>query len=126
MRLKRAMLVTGRSVSAGEPFRALVDQLGDAVGGVFNGVQAHNPVDRVVELIQEAKTVDADVFIGVGGGSPIDAAKLAALGVSEGVETTEDLSRLYVEFEYPSTVRIRPLSSAAAPDLRGAHDAVGR
>jgi len=113
--LKRAMLVTGRSVSAGEPFRALVDSLGDAVGGVFNRVQAHNPVDRVVELIQEAKKVDADVFIGVGGGSPIDAAKLAALGVSEGVDTTEDLSRLYVEFEYPSTVRIRPLSSEPLP-----------
>ncbi|QEC50667.1 iron-containing alcohol dehydrogenase [Baekduia soli] len=113
--LKRAMLVTGRSVSAGEGFAALVESLGDRVVDVYNKVEAHNPVQRVVELIEQARKADADVFVAVGGGSPVDAAKLAALGVSEGIDDTAGLAEYAVKFEYPDIIKIRPQTAEPLP-----------
>ena len=113
--LKRAFLVTGNSVGSGQAFAALVEDLGDRVVGVFKGVKAHNPVELIVDLIREAKEYDVDVFVAVGGGSPVDAAKLAAIGIAEGSESVEDLARNYLEFEYPSTIRQRPLTGDPLP-----------
>lgn len=113
--LSRAYLVTGRSVGSSAHFRDLVDELGDSVAGVYDRVLAHNPVDRVVELIGEARASGADVLIAVGGGSPIDAAKLAALGVAHGITTAEGLAEFAVVFEYPDTVKIRPLDTPPLP-----------
>ena len=113
--LSRAYLVTGRSVGSSAHFRDLVDELGDSVAGVYDRVLAHNPVDRVVELIGEARASRADVLIAVGGGSPIDAAKLAALGGAHGITTAEGLAEFAVVFEYPDTVKIRPLDTAPLP-----------
>ena len=112
---RRALLVTGRTVGASALFARLVDDLGDRVVDVFSGVEAHNPVERVVELIGCAREVGADVIVAIGGGSPVDAAKLAALGVAEGIASTEELASFAVQFEYPSTLRVRPLSAAPLP-----------
>jgi alcohol dehydrogenase len=113
--LRRAMLVTGRSVSAGPAFAALTGALGDRVVDLYTRVEAHNPVGRVVELIDQARRADADVLVAVGGGSPIDAAKLAALGLSEGVEDVEGLARLAVRFTYPDGVEIPPQTGVPLP-----------
>lgn len=115
--ISRAMLVTGRSVGSSPHFRDLVDELGGAVAGVYDRVLAHNPVDRVVELIGEARACDADALLAVGGGSPIDAAKLAALGVTHGIATATELAEFAVVFEYPDTVKIRPLDATPLPVL---------
>jgi alcohol dehydrogenase class IV len=112
---RRALMVTGRSVSSSVPFQELRDQLGDAVVGVFDGVKSHNPVDEVVAIIDQARGSEAEVLIAVGGGSPIDAAKLVAVGVAEGVRTAEELARFYVAFEYPNRIRVRPLSACPLP-----------
>jgi alcohol dehydrogenase class IV len=112
---ERAFLVTGRSIGSGQPFRDLVDNLGDRVAGVFDTVQAHNPVDLVVEIVGQARAADANVIVGVGGGSPVDAAKLAAIGVTHDVQTTEDLAKFYLKFTYPSTIEVRPLDTKPLP-----------
>ncbi|MBB4137994.1 iron-containing alcohol dehydrogenase [Gordonia humi] len=113
--LQRVFLVTGRSVGSSAPFAELVDDLGDVVVGTFARVEAHNPVHTIVELIDEARTAGADCFVAVGGGSPIDAAKLAAVGLCEDSKSIDDLSRNYLVFEYPNTIRRRPLSAEPMP-----------
>jgi alcohol dehydrogenase class IV len=112
---RRALLVTGRTVGASAVFAEVVEDLGDRVADIFDGVEAHNPVERIVELIGRAREVGAEVIVAIGGGSPIDAAKLAALGVAEGIASTDELATFAVQFEYPSTVRVRPLSVAPLP-----------
>jgi alcohol dehydrogenase class IV len=111
----RVMVVTGRTIGASPELAELRDELGDRVVDVFTGVEAHNPVERVVELILRAREVGAEAIVAVGGGSPIDAAKLAALGVVEGVSSTEELAGFALQFEYPSTVRVRPLEREPLP-----------
>lgn len=111
----RAMVVTGKSLGAEPIFEALTSSLGPTLVGVFRGVQAHNPVQVLGDLIEQSRLVDADVFIGVGGGSPIDAAKLAALGVLEGVTDPKELAHYAVQFEYPDKEYVEPLKGRPAP-----------
>ncbi|MFB9932014.1 iron-containing alcohol dehydrogenase [Amycolatopsis halotolerans] len=113
--LRRVFLVTGRSVGGSEAFAKLAADLGDRVAGTFSRIKAHNPVELIVELIGQARAAEADAFVAVGGGSPCDAAKLAAIGLSEGSGSVEDLARNYLEFEYPSTIRRRPLTGTPMP-----------
>lgn len=115
--LNRAVIVTGKSVGATDHFAQVVTELGDRVAAVYSRVEAHNPIGGIMGLVEFARSVDADSLIGIGGGSPIDAAKLAAGGISEGCRTVEDLAKNYVQFEYPSTVRIRPLDGSPLPVL---------
>ncbi|WP_238586453.1 iron-containing alcohol dehydrogenase [Rhodococcus rhodochrous] len=113
--LRRVFLITGRSVGSGDAFAQLTADLGDRVVGTFKQIQAHNPVEGIVELIKAAREADADVFVAVGGGSPVDAAKLAAIGLAEGSASVEDLARNYLVFEYPNTIRQRPLTGKPMP-----------
>jgi alcohol dehydrogenase class IV len=112
---QNAFVVTGQSVAAIPPFQRLIDELEPRVAGVFDRAQAHNPVDRVLEIIDQARAADADVIIGAGGGSPIDAAKLAALGITHKVHSKEDLARYYLKFTYPDTIKVLPLSHKPLP-----------
>ena len=111
----RAMLVTGRSLGSDPLFDALVGELGPTCVGTFREIQAHNPVDVLVELISMSRDLGADVFVGVGGGSPIDAAKFAALGVLEGIDRSRALAEYAVQFEYPDKEWVKPLSGTPAP-----------
>lgn len=113
--LKRVFLVTGHSVGSSEAFAALASDLGDRVVGIFDQVKAHNPVELIVELITAAKSAQAEAFVAVGGGSPVDAAKLAAIGLCEGSESVEDLARNYLVFEYPNTIHQKPLTGTPTP-----------
>lgn len=111
----RAMLVTGRSLGSTGIFNDLVAELGGLVAGAYRKVQAHNPIELVSELILQARDVGADGFVGVGGGSPMDAAKLAALGTLEGLTDPKQLAEYAVQFEYPDKEYVKPLSGTPAP-----------
>ncbi len=111
----RAMLVTGHSLGSTTIFRELVAELGALAVGVFTQVKAHNPVEIVAALIHQARELKADIFVGVGGGSPIDAAKLASLGIVEGVTNPKELAAYAVQFEYPDKEYVKPLRGSPAP-----------
>jgi len=115
--LSRTVLVTGKSVGSSDYFYALARELGERVAGVYTEVQAHNPVETIVDLIEFSKKAGVDSFLGVGGGSPIDAAKVASVAISEGNRSVEDIARNYLRFEYPSTVKVRPLTAVPMPVL---------
>ncbi len=114
-RYGKALLITGRSVGASPPFQGLVKELGSRVAAVVREVRAHNPVDGVMELVARARDVRADVIVAVGGGSPIDAAKLASLGVGAGVTTLDELTSYRIVFEYPSTIHIKAFEATPLP-----------
>ena len=69
----------------------LVTRLGDALGnrlaGVRTGIGAHTPRTDVVAAANEARAVQADLLLTLGGGSLTDAAKM--VGLCLGNEVTE-------------------------------------
>jgi alcohol dehydrogenase class IV len=111
----RVIVLTGKTLGASAALEELRAALGDRLVDVYTGVEAHNPVERVVEMIARTREVGAEAIVALGGGSPSDAAKLTALGVVEGVETTADLAEFAVRFEYPATTVIRPLTRTPLP-----------
>ena len=82
--LKRAVVVTGKTLGASR----LLDQITAALGArcltVYTGAQQHVPLKTIRELVNEIKRTDADCLISFGGGSPIDTAKVAAASILTG------------------------------------------
>lgn len=112
--LKRALLLTGKTLGASPQFADLVNSLGERTAGVYTRVEAHNPVKRLAELVGIAQSVNADVVIGIGGGSAIDAAKLTALGVGEGIHEAHDFLQYSISHGLPDLKGV-PLSVIAVP-----------
>jgi len=76
---RRAFVFTGKSIASRTP---LLDQVKDLLGGrcvgVDSGIRQHSPDSDVAAAAAAVAEAKADLLIGLGGGSPIDAAKLAA------------------------------------------------
>ena len=53
--------------------------LGDRCAGIFHGIRAHSPRDDVARAAVAARDAGADLLVAIGGGSVIDAAKVAQL-----------------------------------------------
>jgi maleylacetate reductase len=100
---KRTLIVTTKTLGRSKLLDQLKSPLGSAMAGVFSATSQHVPSKTVEALIAEARRVNADSFLSFGGGTPIDSAKAAAMGLLGG-----------------QTPRgIDPHSQAAAPEVRG-------
>jgi alcohol dehydrogenase class IV len=76
----RALIITGNTLATQTDIIASVVQaLGALHAGTFASIRQHAPGSGVNQALDAARALDADVLIGVGGGSPIDAAKVVAL-----------------------------------------------
>ena len=75
--LRRAVIVTGRTLGASAQLDRITQPLGDRCVLVFRQAQQHVPSCSVAELAQAIRQHDADCVISFGGGSPIDTAKAA-------------------------------------------------
>src|SRR5246127_3384267 len=82
--LKRALVITSKSLGASPLIEHVTSAVGERLAGVFTGIQQHGPSKTLMAAVEEAKRVNADCLIGFGGGSPIDAAKLVAMAVMTG------------------------------------------
>lgn len=80
---KRPMLMTNRSVRAGGHVASLEAMLGDSLVAAFDQVHPHVQDIQVEEALTLAKESDADVIVGMGGGSPIGMAKAVASRLEE-------------------------------------------
>jgi alcohol dehydrogenase class IV len=68
--------------------------LGAAVLPAFTRLKPHTPFEVVLELCERIREDNADAILVIGGGSAVDAAKIAALAASVGVRDYEDLLAL--------------------------------
>jgi maleylacetate reductase len=82
--LKRAVIVTGRTLGGSPLLDRVTTGLGSRCMAVYKGAQQHVPLKTIHELINEIKRNDADCLISFGGGSPIDTAKVAAASILTG------------------------------------------
>lgn len=84
---KTALLVTGRRSAVLSGAQAAILAVLEAQGvcaHIFNEVENDPAYDTIEKAAQMARDVKADFIIGIGGGSPVDAAKaIAVLAVNE-------------------------------------------
>lgn len=75
--ISRPLIVTGTSLATKTNIVEQVKQATNCDGTIiFSGIQQYSPIENVKEALMELKKNNADGIIAVGGGSPIDAAKL--------------------------------------------------
>lgn len=95
---KRALIVTGKSSAVNgsleDVTQALREQKKEYV--IFDKTQPNPPVEQVMELREIGIREQVDFVIGIGGGSPMDAAKAAALMIAQ---PDKDASYLYEKGE---------------------------
>ncbi|KAF5009810.1 hypothetical protein F66182_15518, partial [Fusarium sp. NRRL 66182] len=69
----------------------LKNALGDKFAGVRIGMKPHTLWSEVVEIINDAKSVGADLLVTLGAGSLTDAAKIVAFALANDVTTFDGL-----------------------------------
>jgi maleylacetate reductase len=76
--LKRAIVVTGKTLGASALLEKVTAAMGARCAGVFRGARQHVPWSSVRALQSEIERLGADSLISFGGGSPIDTCKVAS------------------------------------------------
>ncbi|EEP81691.1 predicted protein [Uncinocarpus reesii 1704] len=77
--VSKAFIITGKSLREKTPVIAdLENVLGRAHAGTYSGVRQHAPIADIQAALSQVQETGADVLISVGGGSPIDSAKVVA------------------------------------------------
>lgn len=116
---KRCLLVTTpQSSSLGETFTQITKLLNRSgiVVEQFDGVIPNPTTETVAEGAHMAKTMRADVILGVGGGSSMDTAKAIA------VEATHEGSCWdYLFFKTPPTPKTLPILTVSTTSGTGSH-----
>ena len=114
----RALVVTGKTLGASRLLERVTAAMGPHCAGVFAGVGQHVPASSVRALVAEAERVGADALVAFGGGSPIDACKLAAASLLSG----RDMTLVAGEIDFDGAGR----QAAGDPARRRAHHALCR
>jgi alcohol dehydrogenase class IV len=86
--LTRAVVVTGKSLGASSLLDQVTGALGARCAGVFKGISQHVPMQSVRALTEELRRLAADAVVSFGGGSPIDAGKVAIASILNGRDMT--------------------------------------
>jgi alcohol dehydrogenase len=86
--LTRAVVVTGKSLGASSLLDQVTGALGARCAGVFKGISQHVPMQSVRALTEELRRLEADAVVSFGGGSPIDASKVAIASILNGRDMT--------------------------------------
>src|SRR5512140_1131383 len=87
---KRLLITTTRSL-AGSLAAQMAAALGDLCIGVFSGTSAHSPREGVIAGAAEARRLNADLLVALGGGSAIDATKVMQLALCANLNRVEQL-----------------------------------
>lgn len=81
----RILPIVTSSLLGNPVVEAALERLGDSMLPVFSNLKPHTPFDVVLSLVETIERQDPDLMIVFGGGSAIDAIKIAALAASAGV-----------------------------------------
>ncbi|RDW68243.1 hypothetical protein BP5796_08900 [Coleophoma crateriformis] len=80
----KAFIITGNSLATKTPvIKKIEETLGPVHVGTYSSIGQHTPIADIREAMEKVCESGADVFISVGGGSPIDAAKAIAYHLHE-------------------------------------------
>jgi alcohol dehydrogenase class IV len=83
-RAKRAFVVCGRSVSRKTDLVERIRRIaGDALAGVFDEMEKESPLPSVQAAADAARAAQADLLIGIGSGSVIQATRVVAILLAE-------------------------------------------
>lgn len=109
--LERALVVCGSNVGANRDLMAPVEAgLDDRLVGVFDGTTPSKRAEEAYAAIEAWYEADADVLVGLGGGSSLDIARQAS------VLGTDDRSLVDLRAEFRKTGEIRrPTGDGAVP-----------
>ncbi len=78
----RALVVSTRSLSGPQGLASeIAESLGERCVGLYGSVSAHSPRDDVIAAAGEARRLQADILVAIGGSSVTDACKVAQLAV---------------------------------------------
>ncbi|NLS06930.1 iron-containing alcohol dehydrogenase [Rhizobium sp. P32RR-XVIII] len=99
---QKALVVTDARLSGEGDFRVLMDALGKAgvEAKVFDETIAELPLECIASAFDAGRAFGADLVIGIGGGSCLDAAKVASLLLAHGGRASD----YYGEFKVPGPV----------------------
>lgn len=93
----RIFVLTGQSIATRSPLLDdLRENLGDICVGQYDRIGAHTPMPELIEAVIAARTSGADAIVGLGGGSVIDAAKIAAACLAFGIDSMNALQHRIV------------------------------
>jgi 3-oxoacid CoA-transferase len=82
LKVHKAFIVTGSSLQTKTPVIKDIEAiLGDKHIKTFSKIGQHAPIQQIREAATEAKDAGVDIFISVGGGSPIDSVKSSHLKI---------------------------------------------
>ena len=107
--VRRLLITTTASLADGVAAQTAAD-LGDLCVGVFSGVSAHSPREGVIAGAAEARRLDADLLVALGGGSAIDATKVMQICLWAGLTKPEELDA-YRAGQGPDRVRVADLAA---------------
>lgn len=114
---ERAFVVGSRTLLADGVEERLREILGGRFAGAFVGVEQHVPRESVIAVARMAREAEADLLVSVGGGTPIDCAKAAALCLAGGVEDAAGLDAFRIRFTYPDQLEVPALPEETIPHV---------
>lgn len=73
----KPFIITGTSLATKtNVIEQVKDAAGTEVGGIFTSIKQHAPIQNIRKALDDLKKSKSDGIVAVGGGSPIDAAKI--------------------------------------------------
>ena len=107
---RRALVVSTRSLSGPQGLgTGIAEGLGERCVGIFGRISAHSPRDDVIAAAEEARRLQADILVAVGGSSVTDACKVVQLAVWNGLADAAALD--------PFRAGVRDGAKAPAPGV---------
>ncbi|KAF1990534.1 putative Fe-containing alcohol dehydrogenase [Aulographum hederae CBS 113979] len=92
-----------------------IERTGILVTGVRHGMTPHTFWSEVLEIVRDAREMNADMLVTIGGGSLTDAAKIVALALSNNARNPAEIANLTVQ---PGQSQSDPRSDLNPPTLR--------
>lgn len=91
----RVFVATSRTLRENTGAISLIaTTLGPKCVAIFDGIAEHAKLEGVLAAANAARAANADLLVGVGGGSVIDGLKVVQLALTEGADTMEALTAL--------------------------------
>jgi alcohol dehydrogenase class IV len=113
--LKRAVVVTGKTLGRSRLLDRVTGALGPRCVAVYKGAQQHVPLTTVRELVDVIKRSDGDCLVSFGGGSPIDTAKVAAAAILTGSDPGKGARHIDFSGTSAAVDSVRDLVEIAIP-----------